>query len=78
MGRSKSTDSAPPGSPQASPDKDAHVTLRKALWAVQNDWHDADMSIEHVEIDVSAAGEVTYRVRAPRSEETDGGYVAKT
>ena len=75
MGRSKSPDNAPRGSQQAPHEIDRHKSLKEAVTAVGNDFESPDAQVERVEIDVSAAGEVTYRVWRARSDEAEGGYV---
>jgi len=66
------------GSTSAGPaphDVDRFPTAKKGLQRVLAEARLPEHPIEWLEVSWLASGEATYRVRAPRAEETEGGYL---
>lgn len=59
-----------------SEDIDRFPTAIQALRRVLDDDRIPEGQIEWLEIHALANGELTYRVRRPRSDEVDGGFIA--
>lgn len=56
-------------------DADRYPTAREGLRRVLKEAVLPDGPIESLEVTFLASGEATYRIRPPRAEETDGGYL---
>lgn len=55
-------------------DTDRYPTLAQILSRILDDSDLLDLRVERLEVTLFASGEATYRVWAPRAEESDGGY----
>lgn len=66
-----------PSEKQASfdPDTDRYPTAKNALQRIIAEGELPDGPIEWLEVTALASGECTYRIRLPRSEDTEGGYL---
>lgn len=56
-------------------DADRHPTFVQALRRILQEAEIPDIAIERLEVFVHASGDVTYRMWAPRAEDSEGGYL---
>jgi len=58
-----------------NPDEDRYPAAVTALRRIIEEGDMPEGPIESLEVNVTASGELTYRIRAPRAEETEGGWL---
>lgn len=75
--RTSDSSSSPKGKQGAvDHNTDRYPTVNNALTRVLQEGEFPDGQVEWIEVHCLASGELTFRVREPRSEETEGGYLA--
>lgn len=60
---------------EVSFDSDRFPTAEEALRRILQEGKSLESPVEWIDVHLQASGALTYRVRAPRAEETEGGYL---
>jgi hypothetical protein len=76
MGRQQKSKTSSEGSQAVNTDQDRFPTVKKALSQVLEDENCPDYPTDLITIRAQASGELVWRIRPARAEETDVGVVS--
>lgn len=76
MHRSKSKGTTEESAQAVDHDSDRYPDTEKALRRILEESDIPKGPVDRLEVNVHADGSITYRSRAPRAEDWDGGYLA--